>query len=340
MDNTQDLEKIATARAYKYLQLLEDKNSKSSKLYQELLSYLESGHIEGKVTIADLLRVAFGELGYMCKDESSNLEDKVSKLDKDGKPIIHNKKFNKYADFFDKQLKGNNSFYGGKKQNEDWCTIFYHWCLYNSLGEEKTRVATNVNKLRSHGAGVPNDYFYYADFPQTMEMIFNNKAATAGDQAFFFTKEGIIHTGLVVANYGGYVYILEGNTNPQVGDEEKIIPRGKGVCLKRYSLDRVDIEFRRPAFKGISPIPHPYDYKEVSKKISELYDMLKEELALTLTPEESVTFKSTPEEIEQTKLQIAKHKLQMLTNSLKSKGIELGRVYGGEGKDIINGLKK
>jgi len=314
---------IATNRADKYLSLLEDESSKSHEVYMDLLETLKKGHVEGKVTMADLLLTAFSQLGYMCKSSGKGLDSKAPEKDKDGNLLIHKGKYNKYAAFFEEHDKAPNAkeFYGGSKQNEDWCAVFVHWCLFNTFGEKNTRLATGIDKNRNHGAGVEYDFHYYMDFPHSLAMFLNHKVTTAGDQAFFYTKNGLSHTGLVVANYGGYVYILEGNTNPQVGTDAKIVPEGKGVCLKRYALDRIDIEFCRPYYKEVAPCPQGFDWADVRKKTFKLYEVLKAELEQKLTPEELVVEEITPEEVEMTRLQIFKNKVNSISHWLKDIGM-------------------
>ncbi len=311
----------ALSRTNKYLQLLQDENSKSHELYMDLLETLESGRVDGKVTMADLLLTGFKELGYMCKSDLTSLDKKEPDLDENGNLLIHTKKYNKYAKYFDdldKDKSKSESFYGkATKQGEDWCTIFFHWILFNTIGEKNTRIATNVKKRENHAAGVDFDYWYYQELPQSMAMLLDHKLVSIGDQAFFYSKSGLCHTGMVVAVFDNYVYVLEGNTNPQVGEQAKVVPEGKGVCLKKYSIDRIDIEFCRPSYRGISPASHGFDWQAVNKKIANLCNTLKAELEQILTPEELEEPEQTPEEIEQTKLQIFKNKLKVIKDILK-----------------------
>jgi hypothetical protein len=316
---------IATSRASKYLKILEDKNSKSHQVYMRLMELLKSGHVEGKTTMADLLLVAFSELGYMCKSSKEGLDSKGPELDKDGNVLVHDKKNNKYAKFFEDHDKNKpmiDKFYMGSKQGEDWCAVFVHWIMFNVLGEQGTRKATNIKKRQNHGAGVEYDYWYYLELPQTQAMFLNHHLVSIGDQAFFCGPSGIFHTGIVVGVHDGYVYIMEGNTNPQVGDKGKIVPEGKGVCLKRYPIDRMDIEYCRPLYKGIVPAPKGFSWSMVNKLIAELNKTLRMELEQALTPEEMFEEEPTKEETEKTRLQSYRNKIKVVKNIMG-----MGRDY-------------
>jgi len=314
MDNNE----IATIRASKYLALLENDGSKSHQVYLELLEMLKHGHIESSVTMADLLLNAFLELGYMEKKGTDSLDKKNAEVDKDGKPLVYKEKNNKYAEFFANHDKGdrNARFYNGSKQNNDWCAVFVHYLLFKTLGEKGAREATYTPAGKTHGAGVQWDYEYY---PFELHNFVNHKGVKGGDQVFFYTGEGLGHTGLVVANKGGFVYVLEGNTNPQIGKDAKIVPRGKCVCLKRYALDRIDLEFCRPYYKTMAVSSDILDYEKVSEKIVELYETLKKELEASLTLQESVTvYYEDEEQKEKTKAQILKNKLKKLSDYVKT----------------------
>lgn len=330
---------LALSRTNKYLKLLQDEKSKSHKVYVRLLDVLKSGHIEDKVTMADLLYTAFSELGYMCKGEHSSLDKKEPDVDQDGNLVVHpvkKNKYNKYAKYFedlDKNKPMIERFYDGSKQNEDWCAVFVHWVLFNVLGAEKARKALNIKKRQSHAAGVEYDYWYYLELPQTQAMLLNHYLVTPGDQAFFCGPKGLFHTGLVVGVSGKYVYIMEGNTNPQVGDSGKVVPEGKGVCLKRYPIDRMDIEFCRPLYKGIVPAPKGFPWSEVYKLIEELYEVLKQELESRLTEEELYEEEPTKEEVEKTKLQVYKNKIKVIKSILG-----IGPEYAGLSARTIKDL--
>ena len=314
MDNNE----LATIRAYKYLKLLELGLTRSSVIYNDLLDLLKSGHVEGSVTMADLLYNAFLELGYMEKKDVDNLDKKGAGVDKDGKPLIYKEKNNKFAEFFANHDKGdrNAKFYNGSKQNNDWCAVFVHYLLFKTLGEKAAREATYTPPGKTHGAGVQWDYEYY---PFELHSFVNHKDVRAGDQVFFYTGKGLSHTGLVVANKDGYVYVIEGNTNPQIGKDAKIVPRGKSVCLKRYALDRIDLEFCRPYYKTMAVSSDILDYEKVAKKIVELYETLKKELESALTLQEAASvYNFDEEEVEKTKAQILKNKLKKLSEYIKA----------------------
>ncbi len=282
---------LATIRSYKYLSLLKDKNSASYSIYEELLRELKACCEDGKITVVDLLINAFSELGYMEKGLSYNkheqeiLDEKDSILDENGNVLIEDGKYTKYASFFerhdDNSSKGE-KYYNGSKQNNDWCSIFFDWLQVTTFGEEEARRITLRPYGKIRGAGVQYASEYY---PLGLHLFVNPQSVRMGDQVFFSKNGSLFHTGIVVCQRDGYVYVIEGNTNPQIGKDSRVVPRGKAVCLKRYSLERKDLEFVHPLYE-LSHSPSEFDSKRIIDLIVKLYEVSKKELEDSLTLEE------------------------------------------------------
>ena len=125
-----------------------------------------------------------------------------------------NNKYNKYAEFIDKNYP---DFYNTKKNGCDWCDIFVDYLFIKAYGYENALRLT-CQPLYSCGAGCTFSYGYYKDKGQT------GKTPKLGAQIFFISDDGktLRHTGIVVDYDYETVTTVEGN----VGDT---------VCKKTYT---------------------------------------------------------------------------------------------------------
>lgn len=95
--------------------------------------------------------------------------------------------------------------YGWIPQNQPWCCTFVNWCFLQAFGFEvgsqltyggTAACANSANLFRNAGA--------FVLWPQV------------GDQAFFYSGNGINHTGIVVAVEGSLFRTVEGNYSDKV----------------------------------------------------------------------------------------------------------------------------
>ena len=106
---------------------------------------------------------------------------------------------NKYAD--DPRIT---QLYGWNVQNQPWCCTFVNWCFLNAFGTIGGRMtyggsaacASQANLYKNNGA-----------FTQS---------PAVGDQIFFYSGNGINHTGIVVEVNGLVIRTVEGNYSDKV----------------------------------------------------------------------------------------------------------------------------
>ena len=107
--------------------------------------------------------------------------------------------YNKYAE--DPRIT---QLYGWNVQNKPWCGTFVNWCFLNAFGTVGGKMtyggsaacATQANYYKNNGA-----------FTQS---------PAVGDQIFFYSGDGINHTGIVVEVNGMAIRTVEGNYSDKV----------------------------------------------------------------------------------------------------------------------------
>ncbi len=184
----------------------------------------QAGAKAGKLRTSAVIAVAVGEIGYIEKKSSSQLDDKTANSG--------TANYTKYARDFDQKFP---AWYNGKKNGFAWCDMFVDWCFLTAFGYE------NALKLlcqpeRSAGAGCTYSLGYYKAKGQL-----HTSGPKPGDQIFFGkSTSDVDHTGIVEKVDGSKVYTIEGNTSDR-------------VARRSYALtDRSIVGYGRPAYDGES----------------------------------------------------------------------------------------
>ncbi|MEG2139034.1 MAG: CHAP domain-containing protein, partial [Oscillospiraceae bacterium] len=148
--------------------------------------------------IAELLKIAEAELGYLEKASNSQLEDKTANAGSGN--------FTKYGEWF-----GQNP--------AQWCAMFVSWCMERA----------------GAGALAPKYSYCYSGIEWfKAKASFHEKAGytpQGGDVIFFSSPSmprGGAHTGLVLRSDEKLVYTIEGNTS----GGSTLVSNGGGVAKK------------------------------------------------------------------------------------------------------------
>lgn len=114
-------------------------------------------------------------------------------------------KFNRHSEALDQT-----DLYNGAKNDQDWCDIFYDWCLVQEFGVEITKEMTGQPSCGC-GAGCAFSASYYRALNQW------SWEPSLGAQIFFGERGDEYHTGMVVGYDSAHVYTVEGNTGYSSG---------------------------------------------------------------------------------------------------------------------------
>lgn len=171
-------------------------------------------------TVAGLIALAKGEVGYLEKATNSNLDSKTGNAGSNN--------YTKYA----RDMDAISGFYNGKKQGYAWCDVFVDWLFVKTFGvaEAKRLLCQPDNSL---GAGC----YYSRDYYKAKGQLYDQPKV--GDQVFFGTS----HTGLVTKVSGSTFWTVEGNTSSATG----VVANGGGVFEKSYTV-KSSYKFGRPAY--------------------------------------------------------------------------------------------
>lgn len=180
-----------------------------------------------KCYVADVLRIAAGEVGYHEKNSPENLDAKTASNDGDGN-------YTKYQR--DLYAAG---YYNGNKSGYAWCDVFVDWCIWTASGKNAEHAQYVECQTGDLGAGCYYSAGYYKDAGR-----FYSSDPLPGDQVFFGDYE---HTGLVERVEGGKIYTIEGNS-------------GNAVCRHVYSIGSDYIDgYGRPRYdKPADPDGHAW----------------------------------------------------------------------------------
>ena len=158
-------------------------------------------------------------------------------------------KWNKYAEYIDKYP----DFYNTKKQNVDWCDVWYDVGICQCFTVEIGRQMLYQPK-KSTGAGCGYSAGFYRK---------NNawsKTPQRGAQIFYAPYGNESHTGIVIDFDSTYVYTIEGNTGG-----------GNGKVTKKKVLRNANISgYGIPNWKLASKVKDE-DKKEEKKKFTTQY---------------------------------------------------------------------
>ena len=147
--------------------------------------------------IEKLISIAKNEVGYLEKQNNSNLYSKTANVG-----------YNNYTKYWAEVLP--------EWQGQPWCAVFVTWCFEKAFGKE------NARKLLKH---------YPYTYCPTMKSLFTlNANPKVGDIVIFYYGGQFAHTGIVIKVNGDYFETIEGNTN----NGNTIVPNGGSVCKKSY----------------------------------------------------------------------------------------------------------
>lgn len=147
--------------------------------------------------IQAIINIATGEIGYLEKKSSSNLDDKTA-----------NAGSNNYTKYW-RDVYPN-------YQGQAWCACFVSWVFMKAFGLETAK------KLLKH--------WPYVYCPTLGNLFTKNANPTVGDIVIFYRNGTFAHTGIVTKVSGDQFWTIEGNTSGASG----IIANGGGVCQKSY----------------------------------------------------------------------------------------------------------
>lgn len=147
--------------------------------------------------IEKLISIAKNEVGYLEKQNNSNLYSKTANVG-----------YNNYTKYWAEVLP--------EWQGQPWCAVFVTWCFEKAFGKE------NARKLLKH--------YPYTYCPQMANLFTLNANPKVGDIVIFYYGGQFAHTGIVIKVNGDYFETIEGNTN----NGSKIVPNGGSVCKKSY----------------------------------------------------------------------------------------------------------
>lgn len=156
----------------------------------------------GDITSSKIIAVAQAELGYMEKDNASNLDSKTGG---------GSRNFTKYARDV------------GHANGQPWCTTFVVWVFQQAAGGDKGLASNTLFGATTAGCAENASRFKKAG-----KWLAPSQTPKPGD-VIFYKKS---HTGVVVGVNGTTVYTIEGNTS---GDNA-IERNGGQVALKQRTV--------------------------------------------------------------------------------------------------------
>lgn len=170
---------------------------------------------------------------------------------------------NKYAADIDKNYP---DFYNGKKQNVEWCDVFFDDGMLTNFGEKGALFLTCQPK-HSAGAGCKYSYGYYKAKGQV------GKTPKYGSQIFFgATEKTIHHTGYVVKVTSTTVTTVEGNKGNKVS---KCTYKIGDKSIYGYGYPKYDPEPTTTEVKPTTSTPVKTETKIVSYKVNTKLDPLR-----------------------------------------------------------------
>lgn len=200
---------------------------------------------------ADVLRIAWAELGYLEKASNKDLDSKTENAGKAN--------YTKFA----RDLDAIYGWYNGPKQGFDWCAVFVEWCFIRAYGAE---LAKRVLPHSIYSAGCTQARAMYASAGRF------STTPKVGDQVFFYNSKGLVgHTGLVVAVDRDTITTIEGNTSAAAG----VVANGGCVREKKYPITYNRIAgYGHPDYDALPKEPEPE--KEDKPMTEERYQTLTE----------------------------------------------------------------
>ena len=156
-----------------------------------------SSSVSKNDVIQAVIDIATNEIGYLEKDNSSNLDSKTAGAGSGN--------YTKYwRDVYP-------SF-----QGQAWCAAFVSWVFMKAFGKD------TATKLLKH--------WPYTYCPTMANLFTLNANPKVGDIVIFYRNGVFAHTGIVVSVNGDQFTTIEGNTS----GGSTIVANGGGVCKKSY----------------------------------------------------------------------------------------------------------
>lgn len=166
----------------------------------------------GGITSSKIIEIAKGELGYLEKTSTRNLDDKKADAASQSGP----NNFTKYARDV------------GHTNGQPWCATFVVWVFEQAAGGDKGLASNTL-----YGATTAGCAANVSKFKKAGKWLEPSQTPKPGD-VIFYKKS---HTGVVVGVNGTTVYTIEGNTSP----DNKIERDGGAVSLKTRTVGATGI---------------------------------------------------------------------------------------------------
>ena len=166
----------------------------------------------GGITSSKIIEIAKGELGYLEKTSTRNLDDKKADAASQSGP----NNFTKYARDV------------GHANGQPWCATFVVWVFEQAAGGDKGLASNTL-----YGATTAGCAANVSKFKKAGKWLEPSQTPKPGD-VIFYKKS---HTGVVVGVNGTTVYTIEGNTSP----DNKIERDGGAVSLKTRTVGATGI---------------------------------------------------------------------------------------------------
>lgn len=168
-----------------------------SQQFYNAFSSTQNKVVTSDNAIKTVIDIATNEIGYLEKNNSSNLNDKTAGAGSGN--------YTKYwRDVYP-------SF-----QGQAWCAAFVSWVFMKAFGQE------TATKLLKH--------WPYTYCPTMANLFTLNANPKVGDVVIFYRNGVFAHTGIVIAVNGDQFTTIEGNTS----SGSAIIANGGGVYKKSY----------------------------------------------------------------------------------------------------------
>ena len=169
--------------------------------------------------IEKLISIAKNEVGYLEKQNNSNLYSKTANVG-----------YNNYTKYWAEVLL--------EWQGQPWCAVFVTWCFEKAFGKDIAK------RLLRH--------YPYTYCPTMANLFTLNANPKVGDIVIFYYGGQFAHTGIVIKVNGDYFETIEGNTN----NGSTIVPNGGSVCKKSYYNSKLPgTKFCTPNWSLIDSIP-------------------------------------------------------------------------------------
>lgn len=166
----------------------------------------------GGITSSKIIEIAKGELGYLEKTSTRNLDDKKADAASQSGP----NNFTKYARDV------------GHANGQPWCATFVVWVFEQAAGGDKGLASNTLFGATTAGCAAN-----VSKFKKAGKWLEPSQTPKPGD-VIFYKKS---HTGVVVGVNGSTVYTIEGNTSP----DNKIERDGGAVSLKTRTVGATGI---------------------------------------------------------------------------------------------------